>query len=152
METSNVIRARIEELKGCATTKYTKKRISYLEKELLLSVEDVTDSILESHDAVCEAKQMDSKEAYGHDPAMYYTLGISGEVGEMSNKIVKALRNGSDDGKVKKAVESELPDIIIYSHILAHVLDINLTKLVSDKTKIVVNRSKSGYYGLPLKK
>ena len=95
---------------------------------------------------------MKEDEAYGQDPAMYYTLAICGEAGEMGNKIVKALRNGNDPDGAKKAIISELPDIIIYSAVLAHVLKIDLTNLVNDKVNVVIKRAKNGYYGGALNK
>jgi NTP pyrophosphatase (non-canonical NTP hydrolase) len=95
---------------------------------------------------------MDEKAAYGQDPAMYYTLGICGEAGEMGNKIVKALRNGNDPEAVKEAVKSELPDVFIYSAVLAYVLDIDITRLVNDKVQVVMERARNGYYGGPLPK
>lgn len=93
---------------------------------------------------------MDERAAYGHDPAVYYTMGVCGEAGEMANAIVKAMRNGEDKALVLKAVMSELPDVIIYSFVLAHVLNIDLAKLVNEKVDVVVRRAHEGYYGGPL--
>lgn len=112
--------------------------------------EDLIQSVLRSHKAVCAAKDMDEKAAYGQDPALYYTLAICGEAGEMGNKIVKALRNGNDPEAARKAVMSELPDIFVYGAVLARVLDLDLTRLVNEKVEIVIERAKSGYYGGPL--
>lgn len=167
VETKSEIRARIDELKsivgvidradgtmsgvGNDVPVHVEKRIVELEKALASAEEDLSSSIVRSHKAICEAKQMDEKEAYGNDPAMYYTLGICGEAGEMANAIVKARRNGEDQAKVLEAVKSELPDVIVYSHVLAHVLDINLSKLVNDKVEIVIKRARDGYYGKPLR-
>lgn len=113
--------------------------------------EDLFRSVLQSHKALCAIKEMEEDAAYGQDPAMYYTLGVCGEAGEMANKIVKALRNGNDPDAAKKAVVSELPDVIIYSAVLAYVLDIDLTRLVNEKVGIVVKRALDGYYGGSLK-
>jgi NTP pyrophosphatase (non-canonical NTP hydrolase) len=109
--------------------------------------DDIMQLVLKSHEAICKAKNMGPKEAYGHNPAIYYTLGVAGEAGEMANEIVKALRDGKDDSRVKLAVKKELPDVVIYSYILAHVLDIDLTDLVAEKVNIVIDRAESGYYG-----
>jgi NTP pyrophosphatase (non-canonical NTP hydrolase) len=68
------------------------------------------------------------------------------------NEIVKALRNGFDRRRILKAVRSELPDVIIYSYVLAHVLDIDLTSLVNRKVAVVVKRAADGYYGGPIRK
>ena len=125
-------------------------RMLELMSQLELAEEDLSASILRSHEAVCRAKNMHEKAAYGHNPAVYYSLAVAGEVGEMSNAIVKAMRNGNDDTAVLAAVCSELPDVIIYSYILAHVLDINLSKLVNEKIGVVIQRANDGYYGGPL--
>jgi len=109
--------------------------------------DDLIKLVLTSHDVICEVKKMGPKEAYGQDPIMYYSLAINGEAGEMANKIVKGHRNGYDEQKARQAVISELPDIIIYSIILAFVTDINLLELVRKKVKIVIDRARSGYYG-----
>lgn len=119
-------------------------------RERKTSQDEIMDFILDSHKTICKIKQMGEKEAYGHDPAVYYTLGVAGEAGEMANEIVKALRDGYDPERVKNAVKKELPDVIIYSYILAYVLDLDLTDLVKGKVEIVTQRAKDGYYGGPL--
>lgn len=109
--------------------------------------EPIAASIIRSHKAICEVKKMDEKAAYGNDPAVYYSLGICGEAGEMANAVVKSLRNGYDRKTILEAVKSELPDVIIYSYVLAYVLDIDLTELVNEKVDIVIQRATDGYYG-----
>jgi NTP pyrophosphatase (non-canonical NTP hydrolase) len=150
-ETKSEIRARIQELEHAKTLRDDcdafNARISELKQELTKAEEDLFASVLQSHRVLCAVKQMDEKAAYGQDPAVYYTMAVSGESGEMANKIVKALRNGDDPDACRNAVISELPDVIIYSAVLAHVLDIDLTKLVNDKVKVVITRAESGYYG-----
>lgn len=129
---------------------YFKQRIKQLEEELEIAsdyCDELNKLILTSHDVICEVKSMESKAAYGQDPIMYYSLAINGEAGEMANKIVKGHRNGYNEQKAREAVISELPDIIIYSFILAFVIDIKLFDLVKKKVKIVIERAKSGYYG-----
>jgi len=163
-ETKSEIRARIEELERLTgTTEYElgsdgklnraiSDRLKGLRAELEGAQEDLSASIIRSHKAICRVKQMDEKAAYGNDPAVYYTLGICGEAGEMANAIVKAQRNGADREKVLAAVCSELPDVVVYSYVLAYVLDIDLNKLVNEKVEIVIQRANDGYYGGPLKK
>lgn len=164
VETKSEIRARIDELKRLEEKLLTGRghnldeaifaieaRQEALNFSLETADEDLSASIIRSHKAICEAKRMGEKDAYGNDPAMYYTLGICGEAGEMANAIVKARRNGEDQAKVLEAVKSELPDVVVYSHVLAHVLDINLPQLVNNKVEIVIQRARDGYYGKPLK-
>lgn len=170
-ETKSEIRARIDEIQKLAEamTKeplfddpnigavkafsvYADLKIKNLEEILNSADEDLFQSVIQSHEVLCAAKEMDEKAAYGQDPAMYYTLAICGEAGEMGNKIVKALRNGNDPDAVKEAVKSELPDVFIYGAVLAYVLEIDLTRLVNEKVQVVMDRARSGYYGGPLKK
>ena len=161
VETKSEIRARIEELQKLKEEFWSsrtadvveetiEKRLKELRTQLVAAEEDLSSSIIRSHKAICKVKQMDEKAAYGNDPAIYYTLGICGEAGEMANAIVKASRNGADREKILEAVKSELPDVIIYSYVLAYVLDIDLSKLVNEKIEIVIKRANDGYYGLAL--
>ena len=142
-----------EEILNCVDDvkllKLVQKR-NYLIQSLNAS-KSIMNTVIRSHKSVCKAKNMDEKAAYGNDPAVYYSLAICGEAGEMANKIVKALRNGTDVTAVKNAVISELPDIFIYSGVLGYVLDLDVAKLVEEKVDIVVNRATSGYYGPPFK-
>ncbi len=135
-------------LKGLVLT--MEARLSSLSDQAASASEDLFRSVIRSHEAVCAAKMMDEKAAYGQDPAMYYTLAICGEAGEMGNKIVKSLRNGDDPEAAKRAVISELPDVFIYGAVLAHVLEIDLTRLVNEKVHVVIERAAAGYYGGPL--
>jgi NTP pyrophosphatase (non-canonical NTP hydrolase) len=161
LETKSEIRARIDELQKFKEEFWSSrtaivaedtldKRLQQLHRDLASAEEDLSSSIIRSHKAICKVKQMDEKAAYGNDPAMYYTLGICGEAGEMANAIVKAQRNGADKEKVLEAVKSELPDVVIYSYVLAYVLDIDLSKLVNEKIEVVIDRANKGYYGRPL--
>lgn len=163
-ETKSEIRARLEELNGLRkeldpwldgvalveADRMFEARIRNLESAEESAEEDLFRSVVDSHKVLCEVKKMDEKAAYGQNPAVYYGLGICGEAGEMGNKIVKALRNGDDPDAAKKAVEKELPDVIIYSAVLAHVMDVDLTRLVNEKVQVVIQRALDGYYGGPL--
>lgn len=161
-ETKSELRARLNELdslieiiESCMVMNMTARRAvadrrREIEEKLNEASEDLFKSVLQSHKVLCAIKEMDEDTAYGQDPAIYYTLGVCGEAGEMANKIVKALRNGNDPDAARRAVISELPDVIIYSAVLAHVLDIDLTKLVNDKVSVIMDRAKTGYYGGPL--
>lgn len=161
IETKSEIRARIDELRNFKEKLESRhisiqledqidKRLQELHRDLASAEEDLSSSIIRSHKAICKVKQMDEKAAYGNDPAVYYTLGICGEAGEMANAIVKAQRDGVDQAKVLEAVRSELPDVVIYSYVLAYVLDIDLSKLVNEKVEVVIDRANRGYYGKPL--
>jgi len=139
VETKNEIRVRIDEVNKLSTklsqinSDVVIDRLKELEAQLGAADEDMTIAVIESHKALCKVKNMGEKEAYGHDPALYYTLGICAESGELANNITRALRFGPGaHEKFVKAIESELPDVIIYSYVLAYTHDINLTKLVNE--------------------
>lgn len=158
-EEKNAVEARISELKLLAdqfseskkVVSYINDRIDELKRISEMSNDPIMTSVIRSHKAICTAKNMDEKAAYGQDPAVYYSLGICGEAGELANNVVKSLRNGWNRDKVLEAVKGELPDVLIYSYVLAYVLDIDLTALVNEKVEIVINRANSGYYGGEIK-
>jgi NTP pyrophosphatase (non-canonical NTP hydrolase) len=140
-----------ERLNGMNIYEKIDERISNLEKNLDSADEDIMDLILKSHKVICKVKNMGEKEAFGNDPAIYYSLALSGEIGELANELTKTTRaNGSADDK-RKALEKELADIVIYSFILAYTTDINLYELVKKKTDIVSQRALDGYYGGPIR-
>ncbi len=158
-EDRNSIAARIEEINDIINEPSLPEKIRsrlLARKSELYSLssqaqEPILSSIVRSHKAICAAKNMNEKAAYGNDPAVYYSLGICGEAGELANNIVKSLRNGWDRDRILEAVKGELPDVIIYSYVLAYVLDIDLTSLVNEKVEIVINRANVGYYGGEIK-
>jgi NTP pyrophosphatase (non-canonical NTP hydrolase) len=153
-ENKNAVRARISEIELILKMDLpdnVKSRLEQRKIHLLSAYEQAPESIMQSvirsHKAICEAKKMDEKAAYGNDPSVYYSLAITGESGELANKIVRCLRTGYDREKILEAVKSELPDVVIYSYVLAYVLDIDLTALVNEKVDVVVKRARAGYYG-----
>jgi NTP pyrophosphatase (non-canonical NTP hydrolase) len=152
------IQARIEELKGVLemTDKGTAiranvlERIGELQDEVGHAEEDMASSVIRSHATICRIKKMGEKDAYGQDPALYYSAAISAEAGEQLNGIVRGLRNGQNHELTRLAVIKELPDILIYSFVLAHVLELDLPRLVREKADIVIQRAEDGYYGGPI--
>ena len=154
-QSKSEIQARIDELKAVleltdkdtAARAHIMSRLGELRDEIGHAEEDNLRSVIRSHAAICKAKNMDEKDAYGQDPALYYSLAICGEAGEMGNKIVKGLRNGNDPGASVRAIESELPDVFIYGFVLAYVLGIDIVKLVNEKVDVVIERALNGYYG-----
>ena len=163
MQTRSEIRARIDELEslrqsgispdsqGSKIIDVINSRLEQLKAQEKDAVQDINSSVLDSHKAICSAKNMGEKEAYGNNPTLYYTLAIAGECGEMANSIVKNCRNGYNEESVINSIKSELPDVVIYSYILAYVMDIDLASLVAEKCHTVVARAESGYYGGPLR-
>lgn len=141
-------------IRGFTPSPAEDSRSGLLKQFLLVNKpESLRDVILSSHDAVCESKEMSEKEAFGHHPAVYYSLAMCGECGELANNIVKAMRDGPDKmEKMKEAISSELQDVIIYAYILAETNGIVIDEIVKSKVDIVIQRAKDGYYGKPLER
>ncbi len=113
---------------------------------------DMVESVLTSHQSLCSIKEMGEKDAFGHDPAIFYSLALSGEVGELSNKLVKVIRRWGSFEEKKEAIESEIADVFIYAILLAFTSDIDPHRAVQEKCDIVNQRAADGYYGGPLVK
>jgi NTP pyrophosphatase (non-canonical NTP hydrolase) len=124
--------------------------IEALQYEMEDAPEDFMSHILESHRALCAVKNMGMKEAYGHDPFLYYTVAMAGEVGEICNKLVKGYRGGCNFKNAQEAVRTELPDAFIYGTILAYISDIDILDEINKKVEVVTKRAHEGYYGGPL--
>jgi NTP pyrophosphatase (non-canonical NTP hydrolase) len=137
----------IAEGNGDKQARLLSELLGELQRRVAESPPSMMESVIRSHVAICKAKGMGEKDAYGQDPALYYSAAISAEAGEQLNKIVRGLRNGNNPETSKKAVVSELPDVFIYGFVLAHVLDLDITKLVADKVEVVIQRAIDGYYG-----
>jgi NTP pyrophosphatase (non-canonical NTP hydrolase) len=155
MTNKSQVRAKIEILdelisEGIEPLKLSIKRDT-LKKELEEVDADIFESVLSSHKKLCDIKNMGEKHAFGHDPAVFYGLALSGECGELANNIIKVIRVGGSKQDKKEAIEKELPDVVIYSILLGYTSDIDIQKIVAEKSKIVVERAISGYYGGPLK-
>jgi hypothetical protein len=132
------LRNRVEQLK---------ERCSQQQKEAL---PDMISAVRASHKILCGVKEMDEKAAFGQDPAIFYGLALAGEIGELSNGLIKVVRAGGSIQQKQTAVQAELPDVIIYSILLGDTTDIDIVKIVADKAKVVTERALSGYYGGPL--
>ena len=81
---------------------------------------------------------------------VYPTLGLSGEAGEVSEKVKKVLRDDGGDFSRKRAeIAKELSDVLWYAaavardlgYTLQEIADINLTKLASRAERGVLNGS-----------
>ena len=65
----------------------------------------------------------------------YLTLGLTGEAGEIANKVKKLLRDGADrEGYHEKlnAIGKELGDVMWYCAMLAKEVDMNLGRIMED--------------------
>ncbi len=71
----------------------------------------------------------------------YPALGLSGEVGELNNKIKKIIRDKAFD---KKDLESELGDVLWYVSALASDLDLDLGDVAAHNIDKVLSRKRGG--------
>jgi NTP pyrophosphatase (non-canonical NTP hydrolase) len=119
--------------------------------ELILDREnvpnDMIEAVLESHRVLCEVKNMGENEAFGHNPAIFYSLGLLSELGELAKQLIRVLRSWGSKEEEKNALELEIADVFIYAILLAHTNGIDINKLVVEKAAIVCERAKNGYYG-----
>jgi len=77
----------------------------------------------------------------------YVSIALTGEVGEFSNIIKKALREKFPEGKLPddeqmKKLKDELADIFIYTLVASQVLEMDLEKEYFEKMKLNVERFK----------
>ncbi len=81
----------------------------------------------------------------GHD-FIYPTLGLSGEAGEVADKIKKVLRDrdGKLDEETKADIEKELGDVLWYIAQLATELGISLERVAGENLKKLFSRLERG--------
>lgn len=79
----------------------------------------------------------------------YTALGLSGEAGEITNKVKKILRGDYDTDAIRDDIAAELGDVLWYVAMVAHEFDLsladiaeaNLEKLASRKARGVIKGS-----------
>jgi len=72
-------------------------------------------------------------------------LGLTGEAGEVANKVKKIIRDGSNskDEKLVSEIKSEIGDCLWYIAILANDFDIKLSDIASTNLEKLANRKKN---------
>jgi NTP pyrophosphatase (non-canonical NTP hydrolase) len=84
---------------------------------------------------------------YPREQAIIYpTLGLTGEAGEVANKVKKIIRDGSDskDEKLVSEIKSEIGDCLWYIAVLADDFNIKLSDIASTNLEKLANRKKNG--------
>ncbi len=88
---------------------------------------------------------------YPREQAIIYpTLGLTGEAGEVANKVKKIIRDGSDskDEKLVSEIKSEIGDCLWYIAVLANDFDIKLSDIASANIeKLATRKSKGTIHG-----
>jgi len=80
----------------------------------------------------------------------YLTLGLTGEAGEIANKVKKLIRDGADvEGYNDKLVQiaNELGDVLWYCAMLANELDANMGKIMESNLNKLADRKNRGVIG-----
>jgi NTP pyrophosphatase (non-canonical NTP hydrolase) len=77
---------------------------------------------------------------------VYPTLGLSGEAGEVAEKIKKVIRdkNGLIDKETRQELKKELGDILWYLANLATEIDLSLEEIARTNLKKLASRKKRG--------
>lgn len=83
---------------------------------------------------------------------MYPALGLTGEAGEVANKIKKLVRDGvpkdpNDLAAVKEQIAAEIGDVLWYCAALASDLDISLGRVAKDNIDKLTSRKERGKIG-----
>ena len=83
---------------------------------------------------------------YPREQAIIYpTLGLTGEAGEVANKVKKIIRDGSDKNNedLVQAISSEIGDCLWYIAVLASDIGVKLSDIASDNLEKLANRKKN---------
>jgi NTP pyrophosphatase (non-canonical NTP hydrolase) len=88
---------------------------------------------------------------YPREQAIIYpTLGLTGEAGEVANKVKKIIRDGSNskDEKLVSEIKAEIGDCLWYIAVLADDFDIKLSDIASaNLEKLATRKSKGTIHG-----
>ena len=84
---------------------------------------------------------------YPREQAIIYpTLGLTGEAGEVANKVKKIIRDGSDknDDSLVSEIKSEIGDCLWYIAVLANDFNIKLSDIASANLEKLEKRKDKG--------
>ena len=88
---------------------------------------------------------------YPREQAIIYpTLGLTGEAGEVANKVKKIIRDGSNknDDRMVSEIKSEIGDCLWYIAVLANDFNIKLSDIASANIeKLATRKSKGTIHG-----
>jgi len=82
-----------------------------------------------------------------HQAMEYLTLGLTGEAGEIANKVKKFIRDGAtpDEYAAKKIeIGYEIGDVLWYCAVLASELEMNLGHIMENNLQKLANRKNRG--------
>ena len=84
---------------------------------------------------------------YPREQAIIYpTLGLTGEAGEVANKVKKIIRDGTDKTSedLVQAISSEIGDCLWYIAVLADDVGVKLSDIANSNLEKLANRKKKG--------
>lgn len=84
---------------------------------------------------------------YPREQAIIYpTLGLTGEAGEVANKVKKIIRDGTDKNNedMVQAISSEIGDCLWYIAVLADDVGLKLSDIANANLEKLENRKKNG--------
>ena len=84
---------------------------------------------------------------YPREQAIIYpTLGLTGEAGEVANKVKKIIRDGTDktNEDMVQAISSEIGDCLWYIAVLADDVGVKLSDIANNNLLKLANRKKKG--------
>ena len=84
---------------------------------------------------------------YPREQAIIYpTLGLTGEAGEVANKVKKIIRDGSDskDEKLVSEIKAEIGDCLWYISVLADDIGCKLSDIANANLLKLANRKEKG--------
>ena len=87
---------------------------------------------------------------YPREQAIIYpTLGLTGEAGEVANKVKKIIRDGSNknDDRMVSEIKSEIGDCLWYIAVLANDIDCKLSDIANLNLIKLANRKEKGTIG-----
>jgi len=77
----------------------------------------------------------------------YPLIGLSGEVGELSNKLKKVMRDKIDLDQLRIPISHEIGDVLWYISQLANELDLSLDHIAMENINKLESRKKRGHIG-----
>ena len=81
---------------------------------------------------------------HGEERLIRSFLGVSGEAGELSERIKKHLRGDYDVEELKNRSFKEIGDVLYYLAVLAHELGLDLNAIAEDNIAKLAKRQKEG--------
>jgi NTP pyrophosphatase (non-canonical NTP hydrolase) len=82
-----------------------------------------------------------------HMKVTYPTLGLTGEAGEVADKVKKIHRDGRDDAKFRGEIAKEIGDVLWYCAVLADDLGFSLQQVAEMNIYKLKSRKAAGKLG-----